>query len=410
MAGTLLIHYSPGNPDQSVWSIVNNEGELTTKLEYGSLSDAAHFSENNKVVLLLDSSFIHINQVQIPTKNKQKLLHAAPFALEEQLADEIEDLHFVVASNTNTDKTAVACIRHDILDAILNDCADAGIRADAVLPDSLCLAADDKQWAILLFNESAYIQQHALLSANIEREYFKTLLDFTFDDDDTKIPEKIILFQNSDEECEQIGHDKLSATEIINVSFNDHPLVVFCGHYKQAMPLNLLQNKYKPVRKGNAQLKRWRIAASLAFIWLTLHLGNTAYLGTQLEASNQELRAQIINIYKDSFPESKKIVNARVQMEQKLNGLRSGSNDNDMDFMSLLGASHKALTSNKDITIKAIDYRNNNMDISITSTNLKSVEMINTKLNNDTLKSEIISSTSENNIVKGKLRIKRPRS
>ena len=50
------------------------------------------------------------------------------------------------------------------------------------------------------------------------------------------------------------------------------------------------------------------------------------------------------------------------------------------------------------------------MDITVTSNDLKSVEQINKRLNTDKLKSEIISSTAENNIVKGDLRIQRPKS
>lgn len=410
MADTLLIHYSPNNPEQSVWSIVNNEGELTTKLETGSLADAANYASSKKVILLLDSNSIHINQVELPTKNKLKLLHAAPFAIEEELADEIEDLHFVIANNAKNGKTAVACIRKDTLDAILSDCDQSGLEIDAIIPDALCLTANDKQWAILLFNDTVFIQQHILLAVSIEREYYKNLLNYTFDNDEIEIPEKIILFQLNGDDHEPLEHNKLDNTEIINVAYNQHPLVIFCGNYKQAMPLNLLQHEYKPVSKNNLQLKKWRVAAAMAFIWLGLYLGNVSYQGTKMESSNQDLRAKIIQIYKESFPESRKIINARVQMEQKLTELRSGGSNNNMGLISLLAASHQALTSNKNITLKSIDYRNNNLNIAITSTNLKSVERLNTTLNSSTLKSEIISATSENNLVKGRLRIKRPKS
>ena len=176
------------------------------------------------------------------------------------------------------------------------------------------------------------------------------------------------------------------------------------------MPLNLLQNDYKPVSDSNIHLKRWRLAAALAFIWITAHLSNTAFQSNKLETSNNELRAQIIQIYKDSFPKSKKIVNARVQMEQKLDELRSGGGENKTGFISILSDTHQAFSANKDVTIQSISYRNNSIDITVTSNNLKSVEQVNKKLNGDTLKSEIVSSTSENNIVKGNIRIQRPKS
>ena len=410
MADTLLIHYSPDSPDQSVWSMVNAEGALTTKLTRGNISEAAGVANNRKVIMLLDSNFIHLDNVQLPTKNKQKLLNAVPFALEDNLADEIEDLHFVISKTVNSDTTAVACINRTTLDNILSLCAEANITLDAILPDALCLTADINQWAILFFNESAHIQHNILSALSVERTYYKTVLNHAIDNDDTKTLTKIILFQLQDEELEQLENDKLTQTEVIHVAYNDHPLVVFCGHYKQAMALNLLQRDYKPVRKGSTHFKRWRLAAAMAFIWLTMHLGNIAYQSNKLETSNQALRAQIINIYKESFPESKKIVNARVQMEQKLDALRDGSGADETGLISLLNDSHQAFSANKGVTIKSLSFRNNSMDITVTSKDLKSVEQINKRLNTDKLKSEIVSSTAENNIVKGDLRIQRPKS
>lgn len=410
MADTLLIHYSPQQPDKSVWSIVNNDGELTTKLSSGSLSDAASFTTGKKIVMLLDSNFISINQVKLPTKNKQKLLHAVPYALEEQLADEIEDLHFVIASNKSDDRTAVACVSKTLLDDIIRDCAEAGIKLDAILPDALCLMANDKQWAILLDDNSAYIHQNSLSSTCIERDLYKDLLNHLLSNEAFLAPEKILFLQIADSATESIEHEKLAHTEVIPVTYNEHPLVIFSGHYKNAMSLNLLQHEYKPVSKGNINIRRWQLAASLAAFWLCLHLGYLSFQNHHLDISNQELRSKIIAVYKESFPESKKFNNVRFQMESKLNELRSGNKSGNIDLISLLKDSHHAFTNTKDITIKDISFRNRHLDFTITSTNLKSVELINKKLNTTSLKSEIISSSSENNTVKGSIRIQRPNS
>lgn len=410
MADTLLIHYSPEKPDKTVWSIVNNDGELTTKISSGSLIDAANFAAGKKVVMLLDSNFMNISRVKLPTKNKQKLLHAIPYALEEQLADEIEDLHFVIASNKTDDHTAVACVAKTQLDDIIRDCAEAGFTLDAILADALCLMANDRQWAILLYDDTVYIHQNSLSAICIERDLYKDLLDHLLSSEKSVAPEKLLLLQLEGSSYDNIEHEKLAQTEIIPVTYNEHPLVIFSGHYKNAMPLNLLQQEYKPVSKGNINIKRWRLAASLAALWLVLHLSYLGYQNHQLDISNQELRSQIIATYKASFPDSKKFNNVRFQMETKLDELRSGNRGGNIDLISLLKDSHHAFTNTKDIIIKEISFRNNHMDFTITSTNLKSVELINKKLNTATLKSEIISSSSENNTVKGSIRIQRPNS
>lgn len=409
MADTLLIHYTPAQPQQVVWSVANGNNELTAKLSYGSLSEAATLAEGKRVVILFDSNFIHLDELELPTKNKQKLLNAVPFALEEDLADDIDDMHFVIA-NTDHGSTAVACIDKRHLDTLLDLCRDAKLSVDAVIPDALCLSGDKNQWALLLSDDNAYLQRGDLVSTCIQRDCYGDLLKHLLADEESTTPEKLLIFQAQGEETEQPQDDSLAQTEVIAVAFNEHPIVIFCENYRHAMGLNLLQHDYKPVSKGGTQLLRWRLAASLALLWLVVHLAGIGLQSAELESANQQLNARIIETYKTSFPESKRIVNARVQMEQKLKELQSGSSGNDTDLLSLLSQVHPAFTANKDVSIQSIAYRNQVVDITVTSKNLKSVEAINARLNKDALKSEIVSSTSEKDTVKGSIRVRRPNS
>ena len=194
---------------------------------------------------------------------------------------------------------------------------------------------------------------------------------------------------------------------MVNVSYNTHPLVVFCGNYKQALPLNLLQNEFKPKRKTSGYWHHWRLAASLAAVWLVLHLGLAAFQLSQIKAENQLTKAQIEKIYMKAFPQSRKVVNPRVQMEQKLKELKSGAGGSDKGLIFLLAESFGTLGSDKEnIDLKTLTYRNNRMDIGLESTNLQAIENLNNNLNKNTrIKSEISSSSSEKNKVKGNLRI-----
>ena len=111
MASMLLLHYDPASPGQATWSHVNNQGELTSRITSGSLDDAAVVAAQHKVIVLLDSSNVHLNHVQLPTSNRQKMLRAIPYALEEQLAEDIEDFHFVIGKTDPHYGTPVAGIR-----------------------------------------------------------------------------------------------------------------------------------------------------------------------------------------------------------------------------------------------------------------------------------------------------------
>jgi general secretion pathway protein L len=419
MTDTLLLHFSPEHEDTATWSLVNNQGELTSLVTTAPLSDATTISEGHRCIVLLDSSCIHLNHVQLPISNRQKMLRAVPFALEEQIADEVEDFHFVIGKNEPGSGMPVAGIRRDQLEQILEVFDAAGIFPDAIIPDVLCLPGSAEQWCVLQHHERMLVEYDLSYGASIDVENLPLLLQTSLSSGDLRAPEKILLFR-LDGDTSAISAQQLrdslreqsaletDVPEINEVSYNTHPLVVFCGHYLDAMPLNLLQGSYKPKRRNAGKWQRWRLAASLVLIWLGLYLGASVFELNRLQQKNDRLHVQIEQIYKKTFPGSKRIVNARVQMEQKLDELKDTGGAKDEGLLTLLGEAIGEVSKVTDVTVQSLSFRNNRMDIELTGKGLQSIENLNRFLNqNPKLKAEIVSSTSEKTGVKGNIRIKR---
>ena len=407
MDETLLIHFNPARSD-ATWALVNAAGELTCKIQQGNLAEATTLAHGHKSVVLLDNILVHINSVQLPTQNRQKMLRAIPFALEEQLADDIEDFHFVAAKPDSANNTAVAGIRSETLQSILDSLAAHGIKPDAIIPDALCLAGNTSQWSVLLNQDLVDIQLDIYNGAEYDRDPAPLILETSLQNETLPKPEKILVFCLDSDNIDDIRAVVPDDIELVQIQYNQHPLVVYCGQYKSALALNLLQGDFKPKSKTAVQWKRWRLAASLAAFWLVLNLSMTAYQYQHLSSKNADMQAQIEKLYKDSFPESRKIVNARVQMQQKLDELKSGSSVGADSLLSLLSYAADALSKDTNINLQSIDYRNSRVDISLTSSNLSAIQTLNSNLNQGgKLKSEITSSTSDKNEVKGSLRLQR---
>ena len=407
MADTLLIHYDPSRPDEATWSHVNNHGELTSRITSGPLGDAAIVAEQHKVVVLLNSFSVHLNQVHLPTTNRQKMLRAIPYALEDQLAEDIDDFHFVIGKTDPGHGTPVAGIRKDTIEALLHAAEAAGIFIDAVIPDAVCLPVAPLQWSVLIYGDTALVQFEPLIASVIDTANLEILLKASLDKAETR-PERILVYHLDGEQPDTALEQIDGGIEIVKIAYNSHPLVVFCGEFGKARPLNLLQGSYKPKRKSTSQWYRWRLAGSLAAVWLILYLGINLFELNRLKARNDEIRIQITNIYKSSFPESKRIINPRVQMEQKLDELRGGGGPQGSQFLALLTDSAAVLSSQTNIEVQSIDFRNNRMDLGLTGTNLQSVETLNNELNKTAgLTTEITSATAEKNSVRGSIRLQR---
>lgn len=410
MSDTLLIHYNIENSAQTSWALCNDEGELTSRISSGSLEDLTELARDHQSIVLLNSQCLHINELQLPTQNMQKMLKAVPFAIEEFIADDIEKLHFVVAKQKSSNTTSVVGINRSTLQKIIDNFQAADIFIDKIIPDALCLAANDQQWAALNYQNHSYLQTSQLNGMMIPDDALPYALKSKLDDEATVKPEKLLLFCESentsalDLEHLEIDDDDI---ELVNIVYNAHPLVVFCGNYKQASKLNLLQHDFKIKSKSFGYWQQWRLAAALAAVWLVLHLSVTAFQYNQVKAENIAVKNKIEKIYKTSFPKSRKINNPRKQMEQKLNALKSANGSASSGLLFLLEKSFSGLDQEtKDITFQSITYRNNRMDIGLESKNLQAIENLNKKINtNNTIKAEISSSSSEKDKVKGNIRI-----
>ncbi len=394
----------------------NITGELSEKITTGSLQELADYAVDKHAVVLLNSQCLHINQLNLPTQNLQKLIKAVPYAIEEFIADDVEDFHFIIAKNKHNNLTDVVGIKKQTLQSIIDIFQQFKINIDCIIPDALCMAASEaeKQWVCLNFKSLTYLQTDTTSGMVYSHELLPYLLKNKLNDENINKPEKILLFseQENNTAFDHIINDKsLTADadiEFITVLYNTHPLVVFCGNYKHALPLNLLQHGFKQKRKTSGYWHHWRLAASLAVIWLVLYMGLSSVKLSSLQEENRITSAKIKSIYKKSFPESKKIVNPRVQMEQKLKQLKNDSSGNNNGFVFLLAESFGKLAANdkNNITVQSLTFRNNRMDIGVDSANLQSIETFNNSLNrNLQIKSEITSSSAEKDKVKGHLRV-----
>lgn len=412
MSETLLIHYNIEQPQQAIWALCNDAGELTGKICHGTLNELSEEANQHHPVVLLNSQCLHINQLQLPTQNLQKMLKAVPYAIEEFIAEDIENFHFVITKNKQNDLTAVVGIDRTTLKNIVQVFQQANITIEKIIPDAICLAANDQQWACLNHLDTSYLQTSTLNGMSLTHDILPYIINNKLQDETIPRPEKILLFteQENTEAFSQLeinNEDSDKNIEVINIVYNQHPLVIFCGNYKQALPLNLLQHEFKNKRKSSGLWQHWRLAASLAAIWLVLNLGLTAFQASQLSSENRITKAKIERSYKKAFPKSRKIVNLRRQMEQKLKELQSGTGKNNHGLIYLLAESIGALSADKNnITLQSLTFRNNRMDIGLDSNNLQAIENLNKNLNqNKKLKSEIVSSSSQKNKVKGSLRI-----
>jgi len=408
MSETLLIHYNPATAQQASWSLCNSEGELTMPVQTGELAELTELSRRRPIVILLHSQCLHINHLNLPAMSTQKLMRAVPYAVEEFIAADVEDFHFVATTDKASKLTAVVGIDRHTLQKIIDMFRSHGIFIDKIIPDVLCINGNNTQWACLRYHDDCYLQTGQFEGMVLTPDLLGYVIDSKLSpaDADDK-PEKLLVFTEQDDDSElPVQGD--NSVEVVDIRYNQHPLVIFSGNYKLAESLNLLQHGFKQKRESTGYWRHWRLAASLAAVWLVLNLSITAYQSSSIAEQNSLIEKEIATVFRSTFPGSRIIPGREKKlMQDNLDALRSGSSGGENSLLYLLTESFGTLKSDpQNITLQTLTYRNNKVEIGLEGSNLQAIENLNSKLNqSDRIQAEITSSSSEKDRVRGNIRI-----
>jgi general secretion pathway protein L len=109
------------------------------------------------VVVLVPGTDVLLCRVPMPIRNQARLMRALPFTLEEQLAEDIERLHFAASRPDRGGLLRVAAVRRELMVDLVAEFAAAGLRPDAVYSDAEAVPANPGSLAVLLDGARIYL-------------------------------------------------------------------------------------------------------------------------------------------------------------------------------------------------------------------------------------------------------------
>ena len=131
MVHTLFLRIDPTASEAS-WQLAEH-GRLLGPQGQGTLAEAQRAARGAHVVVMVPAEELFLNYVALPGKNRQKLRKAIPYAVEDQLVDDIEDLHFALSNQTQHGRYLVAAVEDRMMQFWDKAIIAAGIRCDCLL-------------------------------------------------------------------------------------------------------------------------------------------------------------------------------------------------------------------------------------------------------------------------------------
>lgn len=375
------------------------------RIAHGPLADAARAAAGRGVRVLVPAEAVTLLSARIPTRQRQRLLQALPFALEDQLAADVETLHFAAAARSGGDEVPCAVVDRATLRGWLDALQAVGIAPDAMLPDVLALPRAAGEWSVLAESGSVRLRYGEMRGLACDGATLPHLLPLLLQNDEQR-PVRL-QFHDGDPSGE-IGHQLRSWCAAQGIELHRTPLAgdaltLLAAGAQRGDGLNLLQGEFSRREKSRQLWQPWRAAAVLVVLLALLHGGMAGARYAALAREDAQLTAQIEQVYRSAFPESQRIVNARIQMEQKLAELRRG--DAGQEFHRMLLHAAPALRS-AGVELRALHYSAGLLDIEVTAADLQALDRLKQALDSGPLRAEITGADSGTGGVAGRIALR----
>jgi len=374
------------------------------------LAQAARHCRGRQVVLLVPVADAPLFRVKLPTRNRARLAQAIPFALEEQLSDDVDALHFAIGKPDADGNIGVAVVSRAQMDSWLAQLQRHDIRPQHIIPDVLTLPLSSGNWTGLLEPGQLLLRQGPQQGLMIDSNNLGMLLPMALEEAGDALPDHLHLLAcdaPEADDAEPAGTDPLPPLElpVERQQCGGTPLHHLSAGFDRNTAIDLLQGSYSPSEQSHRIWRTWRVAAALAAVWLVVSLSETALENHRMAGRELALRQNITQIFRDTFPKETTIVDPRIQMQNNLNAL-SGGDAGGGEFLTLLSLTGTPLTADRSIKITTARFKQDRLDLELQLADLQKLDQLKVRLEKQGLQVKIRNARSREGKVEGRLEIR----
>jgi general secretion pathway protein L len=401
MPTTLLLRLPTPKSEDTEWLHIDEAGVPATARQRGPLSLAAAVARSAKVVVIAPATQILLAEPELPPGSGVKLTRAVPFALEDQLTEDIDQLVFALGKRRATGGTPVAVVGRAVLQGWLAELAAAGIEPVALYAD-MSLMPDNPGQTVLWYEHGRLsVRRPGMLPFAVELTPVSEALivagviaDPLVGVDDSSPMENAILYATREDwaviqdECEGLI-ERFASLKIQLLP--DGPLPWLARDLGGTDAVNLLQGEFARATDHVVRWRRWRTAAALAGALLVVHVAAEAIQLRQAKHENAALDTEIAQVFATAMP-ADPLQDPRRQMQTRLDQIRH-SGPGPQHFLHTLQVLSTAITATPQTSIDGLSYREDSLDMKVTAPSLAALSQLSQSMGQQGFTADIQSST-----------------
>jgi general secretion pathway protein L len=417
MRQTLLLRLPEVANADTEWLLVDEAGARQGPRQRGPLALAAPLAKDRTVIALAPATHVLMAEPELPPGSGAKLARAVPFALEEQLSEDIAQLHFAIGHRTARNTTPVAVVGKHLMSQWLGDLAAAGIRASALYAEHSLMPANPGHTIIWLEGDRLAARAPGSTPIVVEVAPIAEALDAagvlaasqtgadSLESALAPAQPDALLYATEEDWTRVSGEFDALLGRFASLKVQllpDGPLPWLARELPAIDAINLLQGPYTPESSAGAHWQRWRVAAFLALGLVVAHAAASGVLIWKAKRESKVIDAQIARVFQQTLP-GERLVDARRQMQDRLLHSHGGG----AGFLRSLQSLGGAIQSVPQTSIDALAYREQTLDVKVSAPSVDALGQLSRKMSIDGLKADIESSTPQGDKVDGRLSVHR---
>lgn len=365
MAERLIVRLLMQQSECLEWLHINETAN--PEIHQGTYQDLANYTGSNAITLLLPAADVLLLALDLPVKTASQINKALPFALDDLLAEDVENYHLIWHRQPK-DKIYVAAISHEYFQSRLLRFQEAGISLDSVYPETLCLPYQEQSCSIVIDQAYAVLRYGRWLGGGVDVDVLPVFLNRLFEEN-TGLHS--LQLWNSERSPRWLS--ELPVTLVFHEL--DRPLRLLQAEASsQTDELNLLSGRYSNKKAAEWQWQKWLPALAFMLLALLLQTGISLNDYWQKKTRLKDLETAALSEFQQAFPEVKRIVNMKAQAEQQLAQLKKQASNGESPFMRLLYRTGEILAVNEGIVLQRIDFINGMLQLQLIAHDIGQIE------------------------------------
>jgi general secretion pathway protein L len=392
------------------WIAVDSAGGRRSPPVTGQLAEAAQDAGSRQIIVLVPSADILTTTVDLPIKGGARLQAALPFALEEFVAEDVDQLHFASGIRRASGRTPVSVVNRATLQRWLSQLEEAGITPTSVIAESYGLARIPGTISMLIAENQVVINNGAdieLILQGVSPGDALAAIGALDADKNSQGPEagsiampRHVLVYCDVGEDERYAHDWIAIRQELDSLdvkvLADGVLPRLAVTVVTGAGVNLLQGDFGSRTEYSSLVRPWKYAAILLLAFGVISVAAKAADIYRLVQQEAALKSEFIEEYRQISPGSSDVLDPQAvvnSLRTRSTGGASGATPVFLQSMQLLG---RAMQKNRAVAVEAISYRPGVVDIRVSAPDVPTLDNVRQVIGEGGKFSATIQSTDQN--------------